>query len=88
MVLVELPRNPGTLAARCGVAGAGALVTPDGESKGWVQDLGAARRIEVDQTSGSKKVKVEFTLPDNRYNKQEVVVEAGELKVVTCGKFE
>jgi serine/threonine-protein kinase len=86
-VLVELPRNPATLTARCGVAGAAVMVTPQGE-KGSVLDLGTARSIEVDQTSGSKKVQVEFTLPDDRYDKQTVTVEAGVPEEVTCGKFE
>ena len=66
---------------------AGVLVTPQGE-KGTVVDLGSSRSVEVDQTSGSKKVKVEFTLPDLRSDTHDVVVDAGENKDVTCGKFE
>lgn len=86
-IVFELPRKAAALTAKCPVAGAGVLVTPEGQ-KGWVQDLGTSRRIEVDETSGSKKVKVEFTLPDLRSNTQTVTLEAGEAKEVTCGKFE
>ncbi len=85
-LLVELPRNPGTITATCGVAGAAVLVTPAGE-KGSVLEFGSSRTIEVDQTSGTTKVEVEFTLPDNRYNKQTVLVDAGEAKNVKCGEF-
>ena len=80
-VLIQLPRKPATVAAKCAVKGAEVLIADD------YQPLGQARTIKVDETSGSAKVKVEFTLPDGKYNKQDVVVEAGESKDVTCGEF-
>ena len=81
MILVELARKPGTLTPSCKVAGAG--VTIDRK----FNELGQARMVEVDQTSGSKKVTVEFTLPDLRSDTQTVLVEAGEAKEVKCGEF-
>ena len=80
-VLVQLPRNPGTLRPVCRVGGAEATI------EGKFNELGRPKAFEVDPLSGSKKVKVEFTLPDGKYSKQEVLVEAGEPKDVTCGEF-
>jgi eukaryotic-like serine/threonine-protein kinase len=81
-IMVSLPRKPGSITPFCKLAGAG--VTIDGK----FNPLGRAKIVEVDQDSGSKKLQVEFTLPDDRYDKQTVTVEAGEPKEVTCGKFE
>jgi len=81
-IVIVLPRKPAALTPICRTAGAS--VTIDAKAA----DLGRAKTIEVDQTSGSKKVTIEFTLPDLRRNEQTAILEAGEAKDVTCGKFE
>jgi serine/threonine protein kinase len=85
-ILIELPRKPATLTAKCDVAGAAVFVTPAG-GKGWVQPLGAPRSIPVSDTSGSVKLTLEFTLPDERSNIQNVTIGGSDSKVVTCGEF-
>ncbi|HEU5060790.1 MAG TPA: serine/threonine-protein kinase [Kofleriaceae bacterium] len=80
-ISVVLARKAAMVTPVCKLAGAAATIG------GKYNDLGHPRTVEVDQLSGSKKVEVEFTLPDGKYNKQTVMVEAGDTKDVTCGDF-